>query len=52
MGTILIIVLLIFLFGGGYYGFSRYRGPGLGGIIGVVLVVVAVLWLLGRLHTA
>jgi hypothetical protein len=53
MGTILIIVLLILLFGGGgYYGYSRYGGTGLGGVLGLILVVVAALWPLGRLHTA
>jgi hypothetical protein len=53
MGTILIIVLLIVVFGGGgYYGYNRYGGSGLGGVLGLVLIVFAVLWLLGRLHTA
>ena len=51
MSTILIIVVLILLFGGGgYYGFSRYGGRGLGGVLGLVLMVVVVLWLVGGLH--
>ncbi len=48
MGTILIIVVLILLFGGGgYYGYNRYVGVGLGGVLGLVLMIVVVLWLLG-----
>lgn len=51
MLTILIIVLLILLLGGGggYYGYSRWGGPGLGGVLGVLLVVVLAVWLLGGL---
>jgi hypothetical protein len=50
MGTILIILVLVFLLGGGgYYGFNRYGGAGLGGALGLVLVIVGVLWLLGVL---
>jgi hypothetical protein len=49
MSTILIIVLLILLLGGGggYYGYNRYGGPGLGGVLGLVLIVLLVVWLLG-----
>jgi hypothetical protein len=49
--TILIIILLILLLGGGggYWGYSRWGGPGLGGVLGVVLVVVLAVWLLGGL---
>jgi hypothetical protein len=51
MTTILIIVLLILLLGGGggYYGYRTYGGPGLGGVLGLVLVVLFVVWLLGGL---
>jgi hypothetical protein len=51
VATILIIVLLILLLGGGggYYGYSRWGGPGLGGVLGVLLVVVLAVWLLGGL---
>jgi hypothetical protein len=50
MSTILIIVLLILLLGGGgYYGHSRYGAPGLGGVLGLVLVVALVVWLVGAL---
>lgn len=51
MLTIILIVLLIaFLFGGGY-GYHRgnnYMGGGFG-IIGLILLVVAVLHLMGKL---
>ena len=49
MSTILIIILLIVLLGGGggYYGYNRCGGSGLGGILVLVLVVLAVLWFAG-----
>ena len=50
MSTILIILVLIFLVGGGgYYAHDRYGGSGLGSILGLLLVVVLVLWLVGGL---
>ena len=50
MSLILIIILLIVVFGGGggYYAHSYYGGPGLGGVLGFVLIVVLVLWFMGR----
>jgi len=50
MSTILIVVLLILIFGGGggYYAHSQYGGAGLGDVLGVVLIVLVVLWLVGR----
>jgi uncharacterized membrane protein YccC len=52
MGTILIIVILILLLGGGggYYGYNRHGGRGLGGVLGLILIVLVVLWLFGGLH--
>src|SRR5581483_9474863 len=49
MSTILIIVLLIVLLGGGggYYGYRSYGGAGLGGVLGLILVVLLVVWLVG-----
>jgi hypothetical protein len=52
LGTILIILLIIFLLGGfsgrfGGYGYGF--GHGGVGIIGLILIVVVVLMLLGRL---
>jgi hypothetical protein len=48
MLILLIILLLLFGGGGGYYGWSNY-GPG--GGIGIFLVVLLVLYLLGRGRT-
>jgi hypothetical protein len=51
MNLLLIIVILLLLFGGGgYYGYNRYGGAGLGGVLGLALVVLLVLWLVGGLH--
>ena len=48
MSTILIILVLVFLFGGGgYYAQGRYGASGLGSVLGLLLVVVVVLWLVG-----
>jgi hypothetical protein len=50
MSTILIILVLIFLFGGGgYYARDRLGGTGLGSVLGLLLVIVVVLWLVGGL---
>jgi hypothetical protein len=51
MGTILIIVLLILLLGGGggYYGYNRFGAPGLGGVLGLILVILLIFWLVGAL---
>jgi len=49
VGTILIIVLLILLLGGGggYYGYNRYGGSELCGVLGLVLITLLVLWQVG-----
>jgi Protein of unknown function (DUF3309) len=54
IGTILVILLVIFLLGGfsgrfGGYGYGYGYGHGGVGIIGLILIVVVVLMLLGRL---
>jgi hypothetical protein len=49
MGLILLIVLILFLFGGlPRWGYHSY-GYGPSGIVGVILVVVLILFLLGRI---
>jgi hypothetical protein len=49
MGLILLIVLLLFLFGGlPRWGYHSY-GYGPSGIVGVILVIVLILFLLGRI---
>lgn len=51
VSTLLIIVILVLLFGGGgYYGFNRYGGRGLGGVLGLLLLIIVVLWLVGGLQ--
>lgn len=53
MSTILIVLLVILLLGGGgYYGHRSYGTAGLGGVLGLALVVVLVLWFLGALGGA
>lgn len=50
MSTLVILVLIILLVGGGgCYGHRSYGTTGLGGVLGLALVVVLVLWLLGAL---
>ncbi len=52
MNPILLIIVLLLLFGGGggYYGYSMYGGPGLGGVLGLILMVTLVVWLFGGLR--
>jgi hypothetical protein len=48
--TILIIVLILALIGGlPTWGHSRSWGYGPSGILGVIVVILVVLWLMGRL---
>ncbi len=49
MSLILIIIVLVLLFGGGggYYAHRSYGLPGLGGVVGLILVVFLILWLVG-----
>jgi hypothetical protein len=49
MSTLLIIVILLLIFGGGG-GYYAYGGAGLGGVLGTVLIILLILWLLGRLR--
>ncbi|HET6430946.1 DUF3309 domain-containing protein [Dyella sp.] len=48
--TILIILLILALIGGlPTWGYSRSWGYGPSGIIGLILVILVVLWLMGRI---
>ena len=52
IGTVLVILLIIFLFGGfsgrfGGYGYGY--GHGGVGVIGIILIIVVILMLLGRI---
>lgn len=51
MSLILIIAVLILLFGGGggCYAHRTYGLPGLGGVVGLILVVLLLNWLFGGL---
>lgn len=50
MSTLVIVLLVLLLVGGGgYYGHRSYGGAGLGGVLGLALTIVLVLWLLGAL---
>lgn len=51
MPTIVVVIVLILLFGGaggGYYVNNAYGAPALGGWLGTVLIIVLILWLIGR----
>jgi len=49
MGLILLIILIVLLFGGlPKWGYHSY-GYGPSGIVGVILVIVLILFLLGRI---
>jgi hypothetical protein len=50
MTLILILLLLVLLFGGGGWGYRRYGGRGLGGVLGTVLIILLVMWLVGDFH--
>ena len=48
--TILLIVLILALIGGlPHWGYSRSWGYGPSGILGLIVVILLILWLLGRL---
>jgi hypothetical protein len=50
LGTILIILLILFLIGAlPRWGYSSSWGYGPSGILGVILVIVVILLLLGRI---
>jgi len=51
MLILIIVLLLVFGLGGGYYGYSRWGMRGGGGIgLGTVLLIVLVGYLLGAFH--
>ena len=52
MSLILIIIILVVLFGGGggYYAHRSYGLPGLGGVLGLILVGLGLLDLYGGLR--
>ena len=51
MLILLIVVLLLFGVGGGYYGHSRWGyGGGAGISVGTILVILLVAYMLGMFH--
>lgn len=46
LATLLIILVLVLLLGG-FFGHRRYGGRGLGGVLGLVLIIFLILWLAG-----
>lgn len=52
MSTILIVILLVLLLGGGgaYYGpRAGWGAPHYGGLLGLVLLILLILWLTGNI---
>jgi hypothetical protein len=50
LGTILLIVLILLLLGAlPNWGYSRSWGYGPSGLLGILIVIIIVLWVLGRL---
>ena len=50
MSTIIIVILVLPLIGSlPTWGYSRSWGPAPSGLLGTILVIVIILWLLGRL---
>jgi hypothetical protein len=48
--TILIIILVLALLGAlPFWGYNRSWGWGPGGILGAILIVLLILWLLGKI---
>jgi len=47
MLLLIIILILVFGLGGGYWGYSQWGPNGGFGILGTILVIVLVLYLLG-----
>lgn len=49
MSLLLIVIVLILLFGGGggYWAHQNYGYGGLGGVLGLVLIFILVIWIMG-----
>jgi hypothetical protein len=49
LGTILLIILILLLLGSlPRWGYSRSWGYGPSGLLGIIIVIIIVLWVLGR----
>ena len=50
LGTILLIILILLLLGAlPSWGYSRSWGYGPSGLLGIIIIIVIVLWVLGRI---
>lgn len=47
---LLLLIVLILIFGGGYWGYNRYGTGGGIRIVGLVLIIVVLLYLFGGLR--
>lgn len=50
MLLLIVVLVLVFGLGGGYYGYNQGGPAWGGGILGTVLLIVLILWLLGGVH--
>ena len=49
LGTILLVILILLLLGSlPRWGYSRSWGYGPSGLLGIIIVIIIVLWVLGR----
>jgi len=49
LGTILLVVLILLLLGSlPRWGYSRSWGYGPSGLLGIIILIIIVLWVLGR----
>ena len=50
MGLLIVIILVLLLIGAvPHWGYSRGWGYGPSGILGLIVIIVIILWLMGRL---
>ena len=49
MTLIIVIILVVLLFGGGggYYAHRNYGLPGVGGVLGFIILILFLMWLFG-----
>jgi hypothetical protein len=50
MLLLIIVLILLFGVGGGYYGYNQWGPSGGFGIVGTILLIVPILYLLGALR--
>lgn len=50
MLTILIIILIVVALGGGAWGYRSGNWGAPGGLVGIILLIIVILWLTGNLR--